>query len=200
MRPLTYPMTAMLDSMRYRHILTLIAVMCVMLVAVHLTAAFGLRKMLRSTGFENTSRVFLPFLNIESVGLVADKYRARKPITGRLFAWGSVTVFFAVFAPVAALAYKYMSYNCDDLGTIAAFYFLYSAFWLILTVIGAVYTVWLGIAYYRVYRIFAPKYAVGLLILSLAIRPAAAIVFLAICDREPQNLTAEDADQLFWPF
>ncbi len=200
MLPLTRPLTSLIDNMRYRHILMLFGVMLVLLIAVHLTAAFGLRRMLGSIGALNPSRAFLPFLNIESIGEIADRYRDRKPITGKLLAWGSVTVVLALFTPAAVVAYKYLSYNCTDIGTIYAFFFLFSAFLFLLAVFGTVHTVLLGIAYYRIYRIFAPRHAVWLLILSLAFRPAAAVIFLSIRNRLPQNMAVEDIDQLFWPF
>ena len=154
-------------------------------------------RMARKIGMTNPWLFWIPMANVYAMGALADREaelrggrstRYRKTLLGWNIAVVAMVVVLVLslipFIVVAASnqmleesgAVRYPEAEAEAL-VLPALIFLF--------VLLAFYTVFYYIALYRIYRLFAPKGAAGLTVLSVFVNGAVPVIFLILSGREP---------------
>ena len=139
----------------------------------------SLFRMMDRMGMSSRWMAWVPFCSTYALGDLADNYNLiceAKPTTyaKKLLAWHIVTT--ALSQPILLVVYAMKPDTSPS-----------PDFWLlVLGYIAAVvvYTVFYSISLYKIYRLFAPENAVGLLVLSILVGVAVPLILLVMSRRE----------------
>ena len=160
-------------------------------------------RMARKIGMTNPWLFWIPMAHVYAMGNLADQQTALcegKPTSYRkkLLAWDIITICAAmlfVMAMVPILAVATVHGTMDENGTVTipeaymedlvgpSLFFLFSL--LVLLVISVIYMVVYYKVLYRIFKLYAPDGAVGLLLLSIFVNIAVPAIFLILSGKEP---------------
>ena len=182
----------LLDSLAF--ILAIYSASLVLILAYalfsYLATGVSLFRMMTASGVPNPWMAWVPFCSTYALGNLADNYNLiceAKPTTyaKKLLAWHIVTT--ALSQPILLVLYAMKPDTSPS-----------PDFWLL--VLGyitavVVYTVFYSISLYKIYRLFAPENAVGLLVLSILVGVAVPLILLVMSRRQPYlPYTEEESD------
>lgn len=169
----------------------------------YIGTGLGGSRMMRKAGGSKPWMFWIPVANVYAMGALADREaelrggrstRYRKTLLG----W-NIAVVAMVVVPVLSLipfivvaasnqmleesgAVRYPEAEAEAL-VLPALIFLFVL--LAFLAVTVVYTVFYYIVLYRIYRLFAPKGAAGLTVLSVFVNGAVPVIFLILSGREP---------------
>ena len=157
----------------------------------YLLQGFGMQKMLRTLGFKKSWYAFVPICNSYALGYIADRYdeqngktKYAKRLLGlsiALFALALVTVISIAFLEVASVMAG-RSLALEFPLVVAAIQLAY----IVTPVVSIAYAVFFFMALWWVFKLFVPKQAVVLLLLSIFVLPSMPIIFYVIRNNPPQ--------------
>lgn len=160
-------------------------------------------RMARKIGMTNPWMFWIPMANVYAMGNLADQQAAlcegrSTAFRKKMLAWNIVIICAAllfVIAMIPILVVATVHGTMDENGTVTipeaymndlvgpALFFLFSL--LVLLVISVIYLVVYYKVLYRIFKLYAPDGAVGLLILSIFVNAAIPAVFLILSGKEP---------------
>ena len=169
----------------------------------YLGMGLGGFRMARKIGMTNPWMFWIPMANVYAMGNLADQQAAlcegrSTAFRKKMLAWNIVIIcaallFVIAMIPILVVATVYGT--MDENGTVTipeaymedlvgpSLFFLFSL--LVLLVISVIYLVVYYKVLYRIYKLYAPDGAVGLLILSIFVNAAIPAVFLILSGKEP---------------
>lgn len=160
-------------------------------------------RMARKIGMTNPWMFWIPMANVYAMGNLADQQAAlcegrSTAFRKKMLAWNIVIIcaaLFFVIAMVPILVVATVHGTMDENGTVTipeaymndlvgpSLFFLFSL--LVLLVLSVIYLVVYYKVLYRIFKLYAPDGAVGLLILSIFVNAAIPAVFLILSGKEP---------------
>lgn len=160
-------------------------------------------RMARKIGMTNPWMFWIPMANVYAMGNLADQQAAlcegrSTAFRKKMLAWNIVIICAAllfVIAMIPILVVATVHGTMDENGTVTipeaymndlvgpSLFFLFSL--LVLLVISVIYLVVYYKVLYRIFKLYAPDGAVGLLILSIFVNAAIPAVFLILSGKEP---------------
>ena len=160
-------------------------------------------RMARKIGMTNPWLFWIPMANVYAMGNLADQQTAlcegkSTSYRRKLLAWNIITICAAmlfVMAMVPILAVATVHGTMDENGTVTipeaymedlvgpSLFFLFSL--LVLLVISVICMVVYYKVLYRIFKLYAPDGAVGLLLLSIFVNIAVPAIFLILSGKEP---------------
>lgn len=160
-------------------------------------------RMARKIGMTNPWMFWIPMANVYAMGNLADQQAAlcegrSTAFRKKMLAWNIVIIcaallFVIAMIPILVVATVYGT--MDENGTVTipeaymedlvgpSLFFLFS--FLVLLVLSVIYLVVYYKVLYRIFKLYAPDGAVGLLILSIFVNAAIPAVFLILSGKEP---------------
>ena len=160
-------------------------------------------RMARKIGMTNPWMFWIPMANAYAMGNLADQQASlcdgrSTTYRKKMLAWNIVIIcaaLFFVIAMVPILVVATVHGTMDENGTVTipeaymndlvgpSLFFLFSL--LVLLVLSVIYLVVYYKVLYRIFKLYAPDGAVGLLILSIFVNAAIPAVFLILSGKEP---------------
>ena len=160
-------------------------------------------RMARKIGMTNPWMFWIPMANVYAMGNLADQQAAlcegrSTAFRKKMLAWNIVIIcaaLFFVIAMVPILVVATVHGTMDENGTVTipeaymedlvgpSLFFLFSL--LVLLVLSVIYLVVYYKVLYRIFKLYAPDGAVGLLILSIFVNAAIPAIFLILSGKEP---------------
>lgn len=160
-------------------------------------------RMARKVGMNNPWMFWIPLANAYAMGNLADQQASlcegrSTTYRKKMLAWNIVIIcaaLFFVIAMVPILVVASMYGTMDENGTVTipeaymedlvgpSLFFLFSL--LVLLVISVIYMVVYYKVLYRIFKLYAPDGAVGLLLLSIFVNIAVPAIFLILSGKEP---------------
>ena len=160
-------------------------------------------RMARKIGMTNPWMFWIPMANVYAMGNLADQQAAlcegrSTAFRKKMLAWNLViicAVMLFVIAMIPILVVATVHGTMDENGTVTipeaymndlvgpSLFFLFSL--LVLLVLSVIYLVVYYKVLYRIFKLYAPDGAVGLLILSIFVNAAIPAVFLILSGKEP---------------
>lgn len=160
-------------------------------------------RMARKIGMTNPWMFWIPMANVYAMGNLADQQAAlcegrSTAFRKKMLAWNIVIICAAllfVIAMIPILVVATVHGTMDENGTVTipeaymedlvgpSLFFLFSL--LVLLVLSVIYLVVYYKVLYRIFKLYAPDGAVGLLILSIFVNAAIPAVFLILSGKEP---------------
>ena len=160
-------------------------------------------RMARKIGMTNPWMFWIPMANVYAMGNLADQQASlcegrSTAFRKKMLAWNIVIICAAllfVIAMIPILVVATVHGTMDENGTVTipeaymndlvgpSLFFLFSL--LVLLVLSVIYLVVYYKVLYRIFKLYAPDGAVGLLILSIFVNAAIPAVFLILSGKEP---------------
>ena len=160
-------------------------------------------RMARKIGMTNPWMFWIPMANVYAMGNLADQQAAlcegrSTAFRKKMLAWNIVIICAAllfVIAMIPILVVATVHGTMDENGTVTipeaymedlvgpSLFFLFSL--LVLLVLSVIYLVVYYKVLYRIFKLYAPDGAVGLLILSIFVNAAIPAIFLILSGKEP---------------
>lgn len=160
-------------------------------------------RMARKIGMTNPWMFWIPMANVYAMGNLADQQASlcegrSTAFRKKMLAWNIVIICAAllfVIAMIPILVVATVHGTMDENGTVTipeaymedlvgpSLFFLFS--FLVLLVLSVIYLVVYYKVLYRIFKLYAPDGAVGLLILSIFVNAAIPAVFLILSGKEP---------------
>ena len=179
----------LLDSLAF--ILAIYSASLVLILAYalfsYLATGVSLFRMMTASGVPNPWMAWVPFCSDYALGALADTYNLLREAKAtdyakKLLAWRIVTT--ALSQPILLVLYAMKPDTSPS-----------PDFWLLLfgyVAATVVYTVFRSISLYKLYRLFSPESAAGLLVLSILVGAAVPLILLVMSRRQPCLPYAEE--------
>lgn len=157
----------------------------------YLLQGFGMQGMLRSLGFKKSYYAFLPICNAYALGYIADRnddQNGKTKYAKRLLGL-SITVLVLALVIVLSIAFLALASALTGRSSALEIPLVMETILVVnvaLAVVCIVYTVWFYMALWRVFGLFARKYAVLFLLLSIFVSLSMPIIFFVIRNNPPQ--------------
>ncbi len=166
----------------------------ILLITAYVIQSIALVKMLRTVGYKKPWLCWVPILNARALGDLADKYDDGKPqknLGKKLMTYLIASATAAVLMGVMVFVFNAAVLSGVESYILVADMILLGAE-LATFIMLIIYMVYNYIALYKIYRIFSPSSATGLIVLSLFLNYASAVVLFLLRDKEPQNLRGQN--------
>ncbi len=166
-------------------------------VAAYVFQALGVKAMLKSVGFKRAWYAFVPFCNSYAIGYLADQYDDGKAKTNYASKLLKLCIIVLILGEIF-LSFWFLMIILRFVMAPGSMFVMYGAIiaialsYIAMMVVSIIYSVKLTMAFWRIYRVFAPEQSVLFLLLSIFVS-ATPITFFIIRNREPQNLRTEEA-------